>query len=126
MLAWAGKDIRASVPLKHVVKNVALARRFITDEEYRIELKQSKELAATPFKKDGTPLEKLQHDSRLVACRHRSERIVARYEAQIDRAKNTLAQVRKALHAFRATPTAPARPAASAAPGAPSAPAQRP
>lgn len=42
---------------------------------------------------------------------------IARYEAQIDRAKNTLQQVRKALHAFRAAPAA--RPAASAVPGAP-------
>jgi len=51
---------------------------------------------------------------------------IARYEAQIDRAKNTLQQVRKALHAFRAAPVAPARPAASATPPAPTAPAQRP
>lgn len=53
---------------------------------------------------------------------------IARYEAQIDRAKNTLLQVRKALHVFRAAPV-PARPAASGAPASPSAPAaagQRP
>ncbi len=39
---------------------------------------------------------------------------IARYEAQIDRAKNTLTEVRKALHAFRATP--PPAPAAAPAP----------
>ncbi len=82
VLAWARKDIRDSVPVAHTVKNVQLARRFITDEEYALERKQLEELSKTPFKQDGTPLEKLRHDSALVARRHRSERVIARYEAQ--------------------------------------------
>jgi molecular chaperone GrpE (heat shock protein) len=39
---------------------------------------------------------------------------IARYEAQIDRAKNTLTEVRRALHTYRATP--PPAPAPAAAP----------
>jgi len=82
VLAWARKDIRTALPLTHVVKTVELQRRFITDEEYANEVRQYEELSKLGFKQDGTPQEKLVHDSVLLARRHRAERILARYRTQ--------------------------------------------
>lgn len=82
VLAWARKDIHTALPLTHVVETVELSRRFITDEEYANEVKQLAALEKVAFKQDGTPLEKLCHDSTLIARRHRSQGIIKRYKAQ--------------------------------------------
>lgn len=82
VLAWAQKDIRTALPIKHVVKTVKLHKRLITAEEAAFEKKQLDGLLKTGFKKDGTPQERLVHDSILVAGRNRCRRILARFEEQ--------------------------------------------
>lgn len=82
VLAWARKDIRTALPVTHVVKTVHLDKRRITPEEAEYERKQLDALLQTGFKKDGTPQERLVHDSQLVASRNRCRRILARFEEQ--------------------------------------------
>lgn len=82
VLSWAGKDIRAALPLRHVVKTVDLSRRLITEAEYELAQKGLAELEARPFKTDGTPRERLQANSILAASRNRFRRIIDRYQLQ--------------------------------------------
>ena len=82
VLEWAKKDIRTALPVAHVVKTVHLDKRRITAEEAGYEKKQLDALLKTGFKKDGTPQERLFHDSMLVASRNRCRRILARFEEQ--------------------------------------------
>ena len=82
VLAWAKKDIKTAAPIAHVVKTVHLDKRLVTGEEAEYERKQLDKLLKTGFKTDGTPLERLHHDSILVASRNRCRRILARFEEQ--------------------------------------------
>lgn len=84
---WARKDIRTELPVSHIVKTVDLSRRFITDEEYENELKQLEELEKAGFATEGTPRERLIHDSTLVARRNRCKRILQRYQEQTENPK---------------------------------------
>lgn len=96
VLGWAGKDIRAALPLAHVVKTVALSRRLITDAEYETAQHGLEELNQRPFKTDGTPKERLQANSILVASRNRFLRIIDRYALQ-----KTQPKLPMELHALR-------------------------
>lgn len=82
VLDWAARDIRADLPLAHSVRPVRLSRRMITREEYEAEVRQLAELEKAPFAREGTPEEKLRHDSTLVARRKRCRRIIERYREQ--------------------------------------------
>jgi hypothetical protein len=82
VLSWARKDIRTALPVAHVVETVDLSRRFITDAEYQSEVAQLAELDQVEFAKEGTPRERLIHDSVLVARRNRCKGILQRYEEQ--------------------------------------------
>jgi hypothetical protein len=82
VLSWAKKDVRTALPLSHVVETVELTRRVITDEEYAAEVKQFEELNRVPLATEGTPKERLIHDSTLIARRNRCKRILKRYEDQ--------------------------------------------
>jgi hypothetical protein len=82
VLDWAKRDIRKALPVSHVVRIVELSRRFITDEEYRNEVDELDALNKTGFAKEGTPKERLIHDSTLIARRNRCRRILERYEEQ--------------------------------------------
>ncbi|OGV77965.1 MAG: hypothetical protein A2340_00365 [Lentisphaerae bacterium RIFOXYB12_FULL_60_10] len=82
VLSWAKNDIKTALPMTHVVETVQLSKRLITDEEYAYEQQQLDTLLKTEFKKDGTPRERLVHDSQLVAARNRCQRILTRYEEQ--------------------------------------------
>ncbi|NLE65890.1 MAG: hypothetical protein GX608_00535 [Lentisphaerae bacterium] len=82
VLAWARKDIRTALPIAHAVKTVHLDRRLVTREEADYEKQQLEDLLKTGFKKDGTPQERLHHDSVLVASRNRCRRVLARFEEQ--------------------------------------------
>ena len=82
VLSWAGKDVKTALPLTHVVKTVALARRLISDAEYETARQGLEELNRKPFKTDGTPKERLQANSILVASRNRFSRIIDRFALQ--------------------------------------------
>jgi hypothetical protein len=82
VLSWAKKDIRTALPITHVVKNVLLSKRMITADEAEYERKQLDGLLQAGFKLDGTPQERLVHNSQLVAGRNRCQRILTRYEEQ--------------------------------------------
>jgi len=82
VLSWAKKDIRTALPMTHVVRTVHLDKRRITAEEAEYEKKQLDGLLQTGFKKDGTPQERLVHDSILEAGRNRCRRILTRFEEQ--------------------------------------------
>jgi hypothetical protein len=82
VLSWAQTDIQTALPLTHLVDTIHLDKRRITDEEYEFERQQLDPLLKTPFKTDGTPHERLMHDSVLISSRNRCQRIVTRYEEQ--------------------------------------------
>jgi hypothetical protein len=82
VLGWAKKEIMTALPMAHVVKTVALSKRLISKEEADCERALLAELNKEQFAKAGTPLERLKHDSMLVARRNRCLRTVARYESQ--------------------------------------------
>ncbi len=82
VLAWASKDIRDALALKHEIRAIALARRRITPKEYRENVKALAALKAEPFAVKGTPKERLIHDSVLAARRNRAGRIIERYRSQ--------------------------------------------
>jgi len=82
VLEWAAKDIQTALPLSHVVKTVHLSRRLITDEEAAYARRGLEELNRQPFKTDGTPEDRLYHNSRLVAGRNRFLRAINRYGLQ--------------------------------------------
>ncbi|NLB56581.1 MAG: hypothetical protein GX811_12630, partial [Lentisphaerae bacterium] len=90
VLGWAGKDIKTELPLKHVVKTVQLSKRLITDAEYEYAKLGLKELEKQAFKTDGTPLERLNANSILVAGRGRFFRAMKRYEVQKDEPKQPM------------------------------------
>jgi hypothetical protein len=81
-LAWASKDIQAGLPLAHTVKTVQLEKRWITDDEAAQEEQHLKELSTVEFAQDGSPTERLKHDSELIARRNRCKRVLRRYALQ--------------------------------------------
>ena len=82
MLAWAAKDIRDALPLKHETRRIALERRRITPEEYEENVKALAAMHAETFAAEGTPRERVMHDSILAARRNRAGRIIERYRIQ--------------------------------------------
>jgi hypothetical protein len=82
VLGWARQDIRTALPIQHEIATVALTRRRITDQEAETQRRELAELNAVPFKTDGTPLERLQTNSILVARRNRCARMLAFHELQ--------------------------------------------
>jgi hypothetical protein len=82
VLDWARKDIQTALPVTHVVKTVQLTRRRVTDEEAAREARCLEELREVGFAQDGSPLERLDHDSALVARRNRCQRVLLRHAAQ--------------------------------------------
>ncbi|MGI6099220.1 MAG: hypothetical protein GX174_13415 [Lentisphaerae bacterium] len=82
VLEWARKDIRTALPLQHSVETVHLSRRMISDEDVNQARAELAELEKEPFKTDGDPIQRLDHNSTLVAGRNRYRGIIARYEKQ--------------------------------------------
>ncbi len=82
VLAWAQKDIRMSVQLRHRVLTADLPRRRISREQYEQEKINLERLKLEPWSAEGTALERLMHDSRLVNFRDRCASIIRRYETQ--------------------------------------------
>ena len=82
VLGWARRDIKTALPLRHVVETAELTKRRITPEEFEFAARMLEELNKTPFMKDGTPKDRLVHDSKLVAQRNRFLRILDRYKTQ--------------------------------------------
>ncbi len=87
VLGWARKDIRKALPLQHAVETVHLSKRLISDEEYARAKEELARLEREPFKTDGEPVARLDHNSTLVAGRSRYRRILARYERQAQEPK---------------------------------------
>jgi hypothetical protein len=82
VLAWAKKDIRTDLPLRHVVETIQLSKRLISKEEYDYARTELAKLEQQPFKTDGDPIARLDANSTLVAGRDRYRRILRRYETQ--------------------------------------------
>jgi hypothetical protein len=82
VLAWASKDLRDALPLKHERQPIELARRRISKAECDENVRALAELDAEPFATTGSPLERLKHDSILAARRNRSRRVIQRYQDQ--------------------------------------------
>ncbi len=87
VLGWARKDIRKALPLQHAVETVHLSKRLISDEEYARAKEELARLEREPFKTDGDPVARLDHNSTLVAGRSRYRRILARHERQAQEPK---------------------------------------
>lgn len=81
-IVWASRELRSTAKIKNSVREIRVPSRKITDEEYANEKAIYQELLDEPFKEDGTPLERLMHDSSLAGRRTRSKGILERYEAQ--------------------------------------------
>ena len=80
--AWAKKEIDREALVSHTVQTVELPKRMITPEQYE-QAKQGLEAALErPFTYDGTPLENLNHNSKIMSERGRYRRIIDRYEKQ--------------------------------------------
>ena len=82
VLAWARRDIQTTLPLEHRVETVHLAKRLISAEECEYARAELAKLDALPFKTDGDPVARLDHNSILVASRNRHRRILSRYASQ--------------------------------------------
>ena len=87
VLGWARKDIRKALPLQHTVETVHLSKRLISDEEVAQAKEELAQLEREPFKTDGDPVARLDHNSTLVAGRNRYRGIIARYEKQAQEPK---------------------------------------
>jgi hypothetical protein len=83
VLDWAKNDVRTELPIRHVVETVSLSRRMITKEEYEDDKRMLAEYLAEPFATEGTPKERLFHDSVLNSKRQRAKTAIARYESQV-------------------------------------------
>ena len=81
-LSWARKDIRRTLPVRHIVETVELSRRRVTPQECEDARRELALLAAEPFKTDGAPIERLDVNSTLAAGRGRCARLIERYETQ--------------------------------------------
>ncbi len=82
VLSWAKNDIQTALPLKHVVTTIELEKRLITPAEYQFACERLEALQKEQFTTEGTPLERLNVNSRLVSQRGRFERIITRYKTQ--------------------------------------------
>lgn len=82
VLDWARKDIRTALPLQHLVETVKLSKRLVTEDEYQLARIELEKLEQKPFTTGGTPIERLDANSMLVAARNRYQRIINRYHAQ--------------------------------------------
>ncbi len=82
VLAWARKDIRSDLPVIHQVETVMLSRRLITRKEYDEDQAMLADLNRRKFAEEGTPEERLHHDSILAASRNRCRQIIERYQNQ--------------------------------------------
>ncbi len=80
--AWARKDIRREIPVRHSVSTIQLDRRIITDEEHEDAVKELDAMEKLPWKTDGTPEENLYENSILEAGRNRLRAILTRWEEQ--------------------------------------------
>lgn len=80
--SWASKDIRRSLPLKHVVRTVALTRRKITREEYGAEVKALKALERQRPSGKASLKERMIDDSILESRRKRCHQVIERYKRQ--------------------------------------------
>ncbi|MEA4823833.1 MAG: hypothetical protein VB111_06955 [Clostridiaceae bacterium] len=85
--AWAKKEIFTELPVRHTVSMVALSKRIITDEEYRIAEEGLTALADKAFVKTDDPKDDLFHNSILAASRNRFEKIIDRYQTQKEQPK---------------------------------------
>lgn len=86
-LAWAGKDIKSALPLRHIVATAQLSRRLITDEEYQYAQRGLAELERQPFKTEGAPKDRLDANSSLAAGRNRFIEIINRHQTQASHPK---------------------------------------
>ena len=82
VLAWAKKDIRTDLELRHVVTTLELPKRFITREEYEHEREELAELEKESFTTGGDPDLDLYHNSMLAAKRNRCSGVIRHYEQQ--------------------------------------------
>jgi hypothetical protein len=80
VLAWAKKDIRTDLPVAHSVETVQLSRRKLSEEDVKEDREMLKIYENTPFKTDGTPVENLTFNSRLIASRYRCRGIIKKFE----------------------------------------------
>ena len=82
VLAWAGKDIRSEAKIDHRVSQMRLARRIITEEEYRMAVSGLEQELAERFVDTGDPMKDLRYNSILVAKRNRYRGVIDRWELQ--------------------------------------------
>ncbi|MFA7185513.1 MAG: hypothetical protein WC082_11500, partial [Victivallales bacterium] len=79
--SWARKDIRYSLPVIHIIEDIKISRRLVSDAEFKQEKKILAELEKTP-PAAGDPAQRLRHDSYLVSKLNRCRSIIRRYKEQ--------------------------------------------
>ena len=79
VLEWASKDRRDQVPLRHRVRTIELTKRRITPAEYENEKAQLAALNKEAFATQGSPKERLIHNS---LASHRNSRIPSGFRIQ--------------------------------------------
>ena len=80
--SWARNDVRTEVPVRHAVETVELSRRRITEDEFEEDSRMLEEFNKKQFATEGTPKERLIHDSFLSALRKRAQGVIDRYRTQ--------------------------------------------
>lgn len=80
--SWAKTEIDREPVLRHAVQTVVLPKRMVTEEEYEQTKENFAAVQDAAFTYDGTPLENLHHNSKLMSQRGRCRRIMNRYETQ--------------------------------------------
>jgi len=80
--SWASREIQQEPVVAHAVQTVELPKRMVTDADYEQAKQGFAEAQDKAFTFDGTPLENLHHNSRIMSGRGRYRRIINRYENQ--------------------------------------------
>ncbi len=106
VLSWAEKDILTEVPIKSSIKQTALSKRIITDEEYAHCVKNLKPLMEENFADTGDKQEDFKNNSMLIIKRVRFQNVIDRYEKQktSDKLSVELCTVRVGDIAFATNP----------------------
>lgn len=82
VLSWARHDLQDSLPLIHLINEVALSKWLITPQEYSLAQEELAELEKATWQESSDPISDFRHNTTLAANRSRLRRLIGRYEIQ--------------------------------------------
>lgn len=81
--SWPSKEKISEAPLMHTIKTVPLQKRLISKEDFELNMQMyEKHKKESVYKTDGTPEERMKHNSIMRATNGRYETVIKRYKDQ--------------------------------------------